>query len=94
MVTSLLDRHGLRHEIDLETWVSKCVQWVVTDEAAGKGLAVLHIETTTYTQVNTLGSAQAHWVAGRGVEKGEVRPFEESSEPITCFACIAKEGYG
>lgn len=88
---SLLDRDGLRHEIDLETWVSKCCRWVVTEAGYDSGWAEEHIETTTYTPVHGLGSYQTHYVAGRTTVKGEMRQFEESPEPITCFGCIAAE---
>ena len=90
MVTSLLDRHGLRHEIDLETWVSSCFQWVVRETHGDcTGIAEHHCEVQTAVPVWVLGSAQRHWVAGRDRVKDEEATFTDSEEPITCLQCIA-----
>ena len=86
---SLLDTQGLRHEIDLEAWVSKCGRWGVIEAGYGSGLAEEHIETTVYTPVYHIGAFRPSFVAGINTMKGETRPFWESPEPITCFGCIA-----
>lgn len=86
---SLLDTQGLRHEIDLGTWVSKCCRWVVTEAGYDSGWVEERIETTVYTPVYHIGAFRPSFVAGINTMKGETRPFGESPEPITCFGCIA-----
>jgi hypothetical protein len=85
---TLLDREGLRHEIDVEHWVSRCCQWVVIELGVDTGFAERHIEVATAVAVHFLGSSRTEHIAGRDYKRGEALPFSESSEPITCFWCI------
>ncbi len=88
---SLLDRQGVRHEIDLETWTSRCFAWVVV-ESDGKcsGKAELHIQVPSLTPVQELGSTKTHFVPGMSSAKADEMPFDESDEHITCLSCIGE----
>jgi len=88
---SLLDKHGVRHSIDLEAWVSGCAEWVV-QETDGKcsGRALRWETEPTANRVYTMGSHKAEYVAGtRSVPTEEAR-FDEIDAPITCLACVAE----
>jgi hypothetical protein len=88
---SLLDSHGVRHSIDLETWVSGCAEWVV-QETDGQccGRAARFVEERTATPVYTMGSRATEYVAGIRTVPGEEARFAESDLPITCLACVAE----
>lgn len=89
-MVSLVDRYGVRHQIDLEAWVSFCCEWVVREtDGSCSGTAERHVETQTAMPVHELGSMRTHYVAGRGYVRDEEATFGESDEPITCLTCVA-----
>lgn len=89
MILSLLDRNGLRHEIDSEMWVSMCLAWVVTEmDKDGDGHAELRIEAPLDIPVYALGSPRVHYVAGITSVSVDKLPFGRSCEHITCLKCI------
>ena len=93
-MTSLVGRDGLRHEIDLEAWVSGCCEWVVRNaNDDGHGTAEHITTTSSFTPMRSLGDYRTHYVAGPPQRiADEVASFAPSEEPITCLQCIARIG--
>ena len=82
MTISLVDEHGVRHEVDfpLRTY---CRQWMVTSTdpvASGCGCAERCITVRTALPLHALAEVR--------IEGSEV-PFGPSDEPITCIQCLA-----
>ncbi len=92
MVVSFLDRRGVRHEVNLETWASCCGEWIAdvhtADEKGGRAMRIA-METVP-VPVQTLGSMRTEYVAGQRPFQTEEAAFTESDEHITCLACIAE----
>jgi hypothetical protein len=88
-VISLVDRHGLRHEINLDTFVSECWAWVVREEHNNSGIAEHRITVPTQHPIYSMGDHRAHFVAGTTTFADEEAVFDESEEPITCIQCVA-----
>lgn len=90
-MVSLLDRHGVRHAIDLEAWVSDCYAWVVKEHTLGgrTGVAELHVDKPTSVPVHLLGSSRVEYIPGRTTFVADVAEFGPSDEPITCLTCVA-----
>jgi len=79
---SLVDEHGVRHEVDfpLRTY---CRQWIITstDPVQGaSGCAERRIMVHTALPLHALAEGR--------IEGSEV-PFGPSDEPITCIQCLA-----
>lgn len=87
---SFVDRHGLRHQIDFESWISWCAQWVVKNMSEDRSGVIEHrVSQRTYNPVHTLGGHQVHYVGGTTTVTDEEATYSPSEEPITCLMCIA-----
>lgn len=88
---SLLDPEGVRHEIDLETWVSYCYVWVVKETDGGcHGKAVRNREAASWMPVNVMGSQKTEYVPGVSTVVDAECRFGPSELPITCLLCLGE----
>lgn len=95
MPISLLDPEGVRHEINVETWVSHCCTWVVQQmEGRCTGRAARYREERTAIPIQTLGSTKTEYVAGVRTTPDAEQVFDEHPAPILCIACIGGDGGG
>lgn len=88
---SLLDPEGVRHEIDIEAWISYCYVWVVQVVNEDKsGVAVRNREAPSYIPVNVMGEMKPKYIPSvTSVVDCEAR-FAPSPLPITCLLCLGE----
>lgn len=87
---SFVDRHGIRHQIDFESWISFCAAWVVKNMDDQRcGIIEHRVPQRTINPVYAIGESRMHYTVGQTTVTEAEAMFAPSDEAITCLMCIA-----